>query len=187
MNTTGLARRCLAVALSAALVAALIPTSVQAADDLGTLNGRVFDAHSRAPLAGAVIKAAHLPTEEVFESVATGADGKFHLTELPPGAYELAVATDEGLYPTGRVLTLDRSRTSTIALALAPGQNDPAAEGENEGEGEKKKKGGSFWDKPVFAALTIVGVALVLGLAANELLGKNDSPAEIITSPSAGG
>jgi hypothetical protein len=177
MISNGLVRRALAVTLAATLTLAFAPTVSWAAEGLGGLNGRIVSADSRTPVEGAVVKAAHLATETVYESARTAANGKFHIVDLPAGSYELAVATDEGLYPTGTVLDVEADRTGTLALALAPGVNDTE-------EDEDKKKGG-FWDKPVVASLTIVGVGLVLAVAADSLLGDSDNPTEIVGTPSA--
>lgn len=175
MSSKGLVRRCLAVTLATALTLALVPAASLAAEGLGGLNGRIVAADNRTPVEGAVVKAAHLATETVYESARTTASGKFHLTDLPVGSYELAVATDEGLYPTGTVLNVEANQTGTLALALAPAPSDSE-------ENEDDKKPG-FWDKPIVATGTIIGVGIVLALAADSLLGDSDDPEEIVGTP----
>jgi hypothetical protein len=173
MSCNGLVRRFLALTLAAALVTALVPSAARAEEGFGGLNGRIVAAESRTPVQGAIVKAAHLATETVYESSRTGENGKFLLTDLPVGAYELAVATEDGLYPTGKVLRVEANRTGSLALALAPAASDTE-------ENEDDRKGG-FWDKPVVASLTIVGVALVMALAADSLLGDSEEPEEIVS------
>jgi hypothetical protein len=176
MSLNGPVRRCLAVTLAATLTIAFVPAVSLAAEGLGGLNGRIVSADYRTPVEGAVVKAAHLASETVYESARTSRNGKFHIADLPAGSYELAVATDEGLYPTGTVLSVEANRTGTLALALAPAPSDTE-------EDEDDDKGG-FWDKPLVATGTVIGVGLVLAIAADSLLGDSDDPEEIIGTPS---
>ena len=71
------------LAAAALLLAALLPAGLAA--QTGTVAGRVTEAATGAPIAGASVRAAGRP------AVSTGADGAYRL-QLPAGSYELVVA-----------------------------------------------------------------------------------------------
>jgi len=184
-------RRSLAIATAVALLLGASPTV--AGTDTGILKGRIFTSDGQTPLSGATVRAANLTTEAIYDSLPTDGHGRFSLAELPSGPYELAVATDNGLYPTRTTLVVDGGKTRALALALAPaaaeegegqGEDQGQGQGDSAAEDDDDDEGGSFWGKPYIATLTIVGFAVVLGLAADEILDDEEPIDEVFASAS---
>jgi hypothetical protein len=178
--------------LAVVTVAALV-TGVSAApipmDDTGSVKGRVFATDSRTPLVGATVKAAHLASETVFESAPADADGRFVLADLPSGSYELAIATEEGLYPTRQTFLVEGGGTRVLSLAVAMADDEDEGDGNDEGDDEGDDEGedddeGGFWDRTGVATGTILGLAFAFGYAADEILGDSEQPKEVFSSAS---
>ena len=185
-------RGILAVVTVAALVIGVSPGPALAKEDTGALKGRIFAPASRTPLQGATVKAAHLPSETIFESAPSDEAGRFSLADLPSGSYELAVATDEGLFPTRQTFLIEGGETRVLALALALADDEDPEEGE-EGteeavpaveEEDDDDEAVSFWDRTYVATFTIIGFATALGFAADKILDDSQQPKEIFSSAS---
>lgn len=82
--SSGVARLCWALA-ACLLVGAWGPTEASAQ---GTVNGRVFDAESGSPLAGARVSLV-----ETGRVTSTNEDGRFRIPDVAPGTYRLRVET----------------------------------------------------------------------------------------------
>src|SRR5258708_20214358 len=76
--------RHLALGLAAALIAA---SSVQAADDRGSVQGVVNDASGQ-PVAGAFVKLKNADRRLIFMVISEG-QGRFEAKDLPPGLYKV--------------------------------------------------------------------------------------------------
>lgn len=96
----------------------LSPAEVHAAEQTGTIRGRVTDASGK-PLQGALVSVASPDLQGVREAK-TGPDGTYWLPGLPPGAYDIQASLD-GFRPR-RIDQQDvaMGSTATIDLALQP-------------------------------------------------------------------
>lgn len=110
---------------------ARIPSAMPVADDaLVEVHGRVVDDRGR-PVAGAVVVARKLdprvvlaststkPVDPAREGVLTGADGRFSLSDLPPGRYVLvAIHGHHSPGRSGPVVVIRDGRALTVNIAL---------------------------------------------------------------------
>jgi hypothetical protein len=101
------------------------------------------------------------------------ADGSFEATGVPAGQSELAIETSEGLYVVATPIAIAPGTTRRVQLAYGGRQDSSAPK---PAENEKKKKGGGFWANPVTATLVIVGSAIVVGFAVNQLTESDNEP-----------
>jgi len=101
------------------------------------------------------------------------ADGSFEATGVPVGQSELAIETSEGLYVVATPVAIAPGTTRRIQLAYGGRQDSSAPK---PSENEKKKKGGGFWANPLSATLVIVGSAIVVGFAINQLTQSDNEP-----------
>jgi hypothetical protein len=106
-------------------------------------------------------------------SAAVELDGSFEATGLPAGPSEIAIETSEGLYVVATPVVVAPGVTRRVQLAYG-GRQDSSAPPAS--ETEKKKKGGGFWANPTSATLVIVGSAIVLGLAIDQLTQSDNAP-----------
>jgi len=85
-----------------------------------TLTGTVLDAQDRSTLVGANVSLRETTSPDVVDGTATGPDGTFRLTDLPPGSYVLEVRF-VGYRSQQRTLTLEagESRDVTVELPLS--------------------------------------------------------------------
>jgi len=166
--------------------------------------GNVFGPDALSTVSGVSVKAAHTITHKVYASQATGADGLYKLSDLPPGSYDLAVQTREGLYPADALVEVKAGRRTMVSLAIRSEARQDKPEGEKkEGDkpadqppaeppqGEKppepppqppaKKKGGGFWRSPAGAAIAIVGGAALIGVAANSAASDDEEDTPPLT------
>jgi len=100
-------------------------------------------------------------------------DGSFEATGVPAGQTELAIETSEGLYVVATPITIAPGTTRRVQLAYGGRQDSSAPKASENG---KKKKGGGFWANPLAATLVIVGSAIVVGFAINQLTGSDNEP-----------
>jgi hypothetical protein len=104
---------------------------------------------------------------------AVSPDGSFQADAIPAGPAELAIETSEGLYLVGTPVTIAPGTTRHVQLAFGGRQDTsapPAA------EKEKKKKRGGIWANPATATLIVIGSAIVVGFAVDELTKSNGHP-----------
>jgi hypothetical protein len=158
-------RMTLALVLASLLAA---PHGVQAGET-AVLTGRVL-----LPSAGAVTPSAVWVGSH---RAAVAPDGAFRAEGLPGGAARIAIETNAGLFVSPTPVTLAPGTTRSVQLALGGRQGTspppaPAAEPEK----EKKNKKGSFWTNPVAATLIVVGSAIVLGFAVDQLIKSDTTP-----------
>jgi len=135
------------------------------AGDTGVLIGSVL------PAAGSGLIAKKVWVGAIPAPVAS--DGSFEATGVPAGQSELAIETSEGLYVVATPITIAPGTTRRVQLAYG-GRKDSSAP--TPSENEKKKKGGGFWANPLTATLVIVGSAIVVGFAVNQLTQSDNKP-----------
>jgi len=104
---------------------------------------------------------------------AVAADGSFEATGVPAGPSELAIETSEGLYVVATPVAIAPGITRRVQLAYGGRQDSSAPPPPKK---EKKKKGGGFWANPLSATLVVVGSAIVVGFAVDELTHSNNEP-----------
>jgi hypothetical protein len=109
---------------------------------------------------------------------AEAADGSFRVDGIPAGPAELAIETSAGLYVVATPVAIAPGATRQVQLAFGGRQDTgaPAAP-----ENDTKKKRGGIWANPATATLIIIGSAIVVGVAIDELTHNASAPA----SPSA--
>ena len=145
---------------STALAAAAAPSSTVPA--VAEIRGNVFGADGMTALAGVSVKAANMATHKIYTSSATGADGLYSLSDLPPGSYDLAVQTAKGLFAADALVDVRAGKRTSVSLAIRPdaqeGQRqdppnppdpnapEPPKEGEN--PPEQKPEEGKPGDTP---------------------------------------
>jgi hypothetical protein len=101
------------------------PLSAQS-PSVGKLAGTVSEKGSARPATGATVEATRVNPEPVRAFRATvDANGRYRFDSLPPGAYELHVATPRldslGLYVPDRAVTVDANQDSRVDFALPTG------------------------------------------------------------------
>ena len=153
-------RSVLSILLALSLV---VPTGARA-EETGVLAGYVLPGTDRAAIATTVWVGA-IPAP-------VAADGSFEATGIPAGQSELAIETSEGLYVVATPVAIAPGATRRVRLAFG-GRQDSSARTQS---GSEKKKPGGFWANPLSATLIIVGSAIVVGLAINELTKSDNEP-----------
>ena len=135
------------------------------AGETGILTGSVISATTNGDVAR-VIWVGDIPA-------AVASDGSFEATGIPAGQSEIAIETSGGLYVVATPVAIAPGATRRVQLAFG-GRQDSSAQPPS--ENEKKKKGGGFWANPVTATLVIVGSAIVLGIAIDQLTQSDNEP-----------
>lgn len=133
----------------------------------GTLEGvvRRQAAQSSTAIVGARVLAADVDTRSTHASVPTDDLGRFRIDGLPPGTYRLAVEADGGLYLAGGPVTVDAaSPRRAIEIGLRAGEPAPGVSG----------GAVNFFDDPLTATLTVLGIAVVVGFLIGEVFGGDD-------------
>ena len=172
MGEPGGSRRLPAVTRVLAVVMLSLPGS-HAAETAG-ISGVVVSAGDQAPLAGVKVHAVDPATGEIFSSAPTGNDGGFALDNLPASTYEFAVESSGGLYVVATPLALEPGETKALNLAVAKAA--PASESAT----PRPPRGTpGIWDNPKLAALIVIGLAIVVGFAVDEIT----DPGPPVSSP----
>ena len=153
----------LALPIFLAIAIAVPPGAL--AGETGVLAGYVLPAKANGPAAKTVWVGA-IPAP-------VAADGSFEAAGIPVGQSELAIETSEGLYVVATPVAIAPGTTRRIQLAYG-GRQDTSAPPPT--ENEKKKKGGGVWANPVYASLIVVGSAIVLGFAIDQLTQSDNEP-----------
>jgi hypothetical protein len=155
------------LALPLVLASQLTAPSAVPAAKTGTLIGRVLPPSDDRPIAKAIW----------IDGVATpvGPDGRFR-TAVPEGPAEIVVETAAGLYVVPSPVTVAPGAVSSVQLALRAGEDTSAPA---PAEKDKKKKPASVWTNPTYATLIIIGAAVVVGVAVDQLV----KPDEVEASP----
>ena len=126
------------------------------------------------PLEGARLLAADSDRGEVHRSAPTDADGGFTLADLPPGTYDLAVETDEGVYLVRDPLYLVDGVRRTLRIAVGAAPADQA------GGGASPEATPSVWNNPLTAGALVLGIAIVVGALVKRAT-EDEGPATPVT------
>jgi hypothetical protein len=145
-----------------AFLLAVPPASL--AGESGVLTGRVLPA-SDARIVAKTVWVGAIPA-------AVAADGTFEAKGIPAGSSELAIETSEGLYVVATPVAIAPGTTRRVQLAFG-GRQDTSAPPPPEKE---KKKSGGVWANPLSATLIIVGSAIVVGFAIDQLTQSDVKP-----------
>ena len=194
--------RLMATALTFAITVCTIPGSVYAgpvSNGAAEISGIILLPDGLTPITGVKVKAANLETRQIYSSEKTAQDGVYTLTSLPAGTYDLAVETPDGLYAGDTIIPAVAGKRQVVSLAIRtaaqpglqegqeppkPPEGPPPAEPEPKPEEPKAepepeqakggKRGKSFWRSPLGAGILVVGGAVVVGFAANSIVGDDD-------------
>jgi hypothetical protein len=132
----------------------------------GVLTGRVL------PPADARVVAKNVWVGD--QPAAVAADGSFRADGVPAGPADLAIETSAGLYVVTTPVTIAPGTTRRVQLAFGGRQgSSPSAPPESD---TKKKRGGP-WANPTTATLIIIGSAIVVGVAIDQLTHNASAPA----------
>ena len=147
------------------LASVLVVPPVLAGGETGDLMGRVLPSVDTRLVAKTVWVGA-FPAR-------VSADGSFRATGIPAGPSELAIETSEGLFVVATPVAIAPGITRRIQLAYG-GRQDTSAPPPP--ENDKKKKSGGIWANPLAASLIIVGSAIVVGFAIDQLTQSDNEP-----------
>ncbi len=153
-----------AVALITALSWAVLPAATPSLPlTTGSIAGHVLSAQSKTPLAGVQVHVGDPQTGEI-RSAPTAADGSFTVAGLQPSSYEIAVQSDAGVYLAQGALRLDRGQARHVQVAVNP-QIAPSPTEQN----RRGTRRGGWWNNPFAATLVVLGSAILVGVAVDQL------------------
>jgi hypothetical protein len=143
-----------------------------------SLAGRIY-AGGDTPLAGVQVVAVNLETEERFASQPTDVQGRYAVSDLPQGYYDVAVRTDEGWFVAERPVRVPQQGTAAVSLSVTQQAQQGAQPAT---PAPKRKKGiGAFWSQltdplggPVVGSAVVVGGLAVGGVAIANLTDDDD-------------
>jgi len=153
------------ITLAFALASLLAAHQGAAARETGALEGRVLPA-SGSELVPKTVWVGAVPA-------AVARDGSFRADAIPAGPAELAIETSEGLYLVATPVAIAPGTTRHVQLAFGGRQDSSAPP---PAEKEKKKKQGGVWAHPATATLIVIGSAIVVGFAVDELTKSDGHP-----------
>ena len=191
------------------LLAALVPGGVPAQEtpasteaevtgplpEAGSLQGKVLGPDGKTPIAGAVVYAYHLDSDEIFASGDTDGKGRYEIVGLPLGWFDLFVRTEKGVFVANHVVNIPPKGKISASFTLTDygaestwfsgttRRNVPGLEETATGVAslDRTAKGKSFWAKPAGLGILIGGGVLVL---VGVILAGGDDTGEITASPS---
>ena len=135
------------------------------AGDTGVLTGRVLPPAEGQP-AAKTVWVGSIPAP-------VAADGSFRAAGVPAGSSELAIETSKGVYVVATPVSIAPGVTRRIQLAYG-GRQDTSPPPPP--EKEKKKKSGGAWNNPLTATLIVIGSAIVVGVAIDQLTQSDNEP-----------
>jgi hypothetical protein len=157
------------LALPLVLASQLTAVSPVPAETTGTLTGRVLPpADGRAVAKTLWIGGVSTPVD---------AGGRFRAVTLPSGPSHVFVETSEGLYAVSSPVILAPGTTTVLQLALSAPEDTSAAA---PAVPEKEKKPAGFWANPTTATLVIIGSAIVVGFAVDQLVKSDDEASPFV-------
>lgn len=166
--------------LAATLILALplFSVPISAGVPTASLKGRIVEAGTRAPMAGARIHAGDPKAGTLYSSHATSSDGSFSLDALPASSYELAVESEGGLFAVSAPVQLAAGQSRDVQLAVTRNQAASGAGGATNSKGTGAKLG--IWNNPLTATLLVLGGAVVVGVLVDQVTDDDNN-----ASPSA--
>lgn len=125
--------RLVAAAMTIATATYLIPVSALAgvpSSAVAEIRGSVLQSDGLTAVTGVSVKAANMATRQIYTSAVTRQDGRYRLSNLPPGSYDLAVETPSGLFAADVLIDAAAGRRTIVSLSLRPAahqsrQEDP--------------------------------------------------------------
>ena len=176
-------QRSVAAILALLLVSsAMFPAAMaqSASSGQSMIRGTVTESDGKTPVEGAVVHAYHLSSEATFASDPTGPKGKYEITKLPYGYFDLAIETVDGLFVANQVANVPPAGRAVLSFSIAAfagataddeesRRRFPGVEPESSGVANVQQKltGREFWRSPKgVAVLASGGGAILLALAA---------------------
>jgi hypothetical protein len=161
----------------------------------GGLEGRVLGLDGKTPIAGAVVYAYHLDSDSVYASGDTDRKGRYTISDLPLGWFDLFVRTETGVFVADHVVNVPPKSEVSASFTLTDYGDDstwfsgtarrnvPGLEEKATGVAtlDRTAKGKSFWAKPAGIGILVGGGVLVL---LGVVLAGSDTTNEVIASPS---
>lgn len=168
----------------------LIVSPVASQPQGSSISGRILLSEGKTPVAGAIVKAAEIESKTIYESTPTAENGSYELSGLVEGRYDIAVQLGNGLYVVNRILSVAENESYALSLAL---QEKKEQEEQKEGEvKEEEKKEGEpvkkeekekekerrlgFWENPLTATGTLIGIAALVSYGVNESTKEKKRP-----------
>lgn len=143
-----------------------------------SVSGEVLASGSAAPVEGARVHAARPVDGAIVSSEPTGADGRFEITGLEPGSYEIGVESEGGLYLVPGEVRVEDGSARPVVLSIVPAQSEEEPDGEIV---EEQRKAMGVWNNPLTATLVVLGIAVGAGLLVDQVFEDDD---ESPSSPS---
>lgn len=173
-----------AVALLLVTISASIPlTPVLASPATAGIDGHVFDSTLTHPLAGLTVSIVPDGSKEAVASTVTDPRGRFRLKGLPGGAYLLLLMDSGGVPLAAAEIEATAGVQRTVSLALPGPSGKKKAGGEATASAGGKKALAAWITSPAGSTLVLVASAVVLAVAADKVLTKNDER-PLVASPS---
>jgi hypothetical protein len=158
----------------------VIPAQDPAAMGASTLMGRVKGVEGKS-VEGSTVVAYHLSTGQAYRSSRTGSDGRYEISNLTQGYYDLAIETPDGLYVVNQVVNMPPQGKTVANLqmldAAVAGEAPRAFPGsEQEPSGIAQIAKGS--NKKLIGILAGVGGAAALALLISDDDDDEPSPSQ---------
>lgn len=164
-----------------------IPAAVaeEKGPDSAKIVGTIFGSDGKSKISGAKVHAYHLSTEATFTSAPTGNDGKYEITGLPYGYFDLAVETPNGIFVANQVANVAPTAKAVLSFTIREyGDDDdderrafPGAQSDSSGVANVRQRltGRDFWKSP--KGIAVIGGSAGAALLAIAAGGGSDSPA----------
>ena len=173
----------IACALVVALLLGAAPVPLTAAEgEIATTSSIVGKLLlGKRPIEGATVLAYHLATGTTYRSTPSTRSGKFELTGLEHGYYDIAIETADGLFVANQVVNVPPGGEAVARLELIPSAEAAESPREFPGAAEGTAGVAQMVDKPfakrpvgiVLISFATVGAALAIGGGSS---GGNPSP-----------
>ena len=147
------------ILLTSALALALPVSAGMTSAEPGRLAGRVLVPPSGGPTVQAV------RAGDTAAPVAS--DGTFQIDAVPAGPANVAIETSGGIFILASPVLIAPGTTRRVQLALGGRQDSSAPQAS---EKDTKKKPASVWARPMAATAIIVGSAILVGVAIDDVL-----------------
>ncbi len=150
------------------------------------IEGKITAGSKKTPVAGATVLVYHLASGTIFQSPPTAENGRFEVTGLTHGYYDMAVEAPDGLYVATQVVNVPPDGRAVSDLNLQP--TGAGLSGPRQFPGSDQPASGiaaliekSFWLKPKGIAIWTGGTAAAIALGLS--LGDDDDDTVSSSSP----
>lgn len=169
----------------------VFPNLSMTEEGLSELRGKVFKSDAKTLVSEAVVKAYHIASGKLFNSVPTDLSGSYSLKHLPYGYYDLAVETKEGIFISTQAINVAPNTKLNISFALTSFEEQPeewwsgkekptipVIKEESTGIAKilEKKGAKAFWKSGKGVATILASSAAAIGLA---VIGGGDGDGEV--------